>query len=376
MRIPRTLAFYIGREMALYALLGFFGFTAVLVSQNLLRMLRQLAGAGIPLSDVMVVLGHLLPIWATYALPFAFLLGVLVAVGRLSADSEVTAMRACGVGLFQLMTPALVLGLLASATTAWLMIEVEPSLRRNLNTVARDVASRTRLVKPGRVRGFGDRMLFVREMDPDDNVRGVMIWDFSDEDRPFSVFAERGRVSFDADSAILNFQLERGDVHLEPDEPRDPRYQRISFETFDYAFDIGALLAGEAARLRPRHMSMAELRRALERIAEGDELRDLKVRDPAEYHLQIHRRLALPAAPLMFALVGVPLGLRRARGARSWGALVCAALAFVYYGLLGFAEYLVLGDLRLPPAAALWIPNALFLLAAVPLILRARRGHL
>jgi lipopolysaccharide export LptBFGC system permease protein LptF len=67
----------------------------------------------------------------------------------------------------------------------------------------------------------------------------------------------------------------------------------------------------------------------------------------------------------------VPLGLRRARGARSWGALLCIAVVFGYYTLLSVSQFLG-GDGVIPPAAALWLPNLAFAALAAFLLLRAR----
>jgi lipopolysaccharide export LptBFGC system permease protein LptF len=71
----------------------------------------------------------------------------------------------------------------------------------------------------------------------------------------------------------------------------------------------------------------------------------------------------------------VPLGLRRVRGARAAGAMVCVALVFAYYALLSLAEFLG-SKTPVPPSLAMWIPNAVFLLLALPLLWRARRGEL
>jgi lipopolysaccharide export LptBFGC system permease protein LptF len=74
-------------------------------------------------------------------------------------------------------------------------------------------------------------------------------------------------------------------------------------------------------------------------------------------------------------LVGVPLGLRRSRGARSWGALICVAIVFVYYALLSLAQFLA-ESLHVPAALALWLPNVVFGASAVPLLRRASRGEI
>ena len=89
------------------------------------------------------------------------------------------------------------------------------------------------------------------------------------------------------------------------------------------------------------------------------------------FQLELQRRLALPMAPMLFALVGVPLGLRRSRGARSWGALLCIAVVFGYYALLSLSQFLGGGGV-LSPAIALWLPNAAFGALAAFLLYRAR----
>lgn len=378
MRLPRTLTWYVVREIAQYTILGFLVFAAVLLSHNLVRTLGELAGtAGVRVQEVAVVAGLLLPVLATYAVPVSFLFGVLLAVGRLASDSEVKAMRACGLGLRELVMPALGLAVIVSLGTGLLMIRVEPEVRKQLRVVVKKAASRSLGVEPGRFRGLPDRVLFVRARDPDGQLRGVVIWDQSDAERPFVVFAERGHLAFDAERAVVRLDLQRGDLHLEPSGGDASRYRRIAFEKFDYAFDVGDFLAGEASRLRPRDMTMSELRANLARVRaarDPSELVGLREREPGPYEIQLHRRYALPLAPIVFALVAVPLALHRVRGARSFGAMLCVALAFLYYALLSLAEFL--GEERSVPASlAMWIPNAAFLVLAIPLLLRARRGE-
>jgi lipopolysaccharide export system permease protein len=379
MRLSRTLARYLLLEVAQYTVLGFLVFATVLLTQNVIRILGDLTEAvGATAGDLGLVVLHLLPVLVTYALPVSFLFGVLLGVARLASDSEVLAMRACGFGLRQLVVPVLVVGALVSAGTAWLMIDVEHQVRRDLRMVLKRVASRSLGLEGGGFRTMGKRVLFVDRRDQQGNLQRVAIWDRSNPSRPFAVFAETGSVTFDAENAVVKLYLEKGDVHLEPSRSEPDRYRRISFETFDYSFGVSEFLAGEAARLQPRDMSMEELRTNLARVRAAVsplEIDDLREQKPQAYEMQIHRRFALPVAPILFALVGVPLGLRRFRGARAAGAMMCAGVVFAYYALLSFAEFLG-GKAGVPPAIAIWLPNVAFLGLAVPLLWRARRGEL
>ena len=217
--------------------------------------------------------------------------------------------------------------------------------------------------------------MYARRSEEDGSLEGVVIWDNTNPARTFTVFAEAGSLRYDQAAAEIRLVLEQGDLHMEPGE--EQRYRRISFQTFDYRFDVSGLLESEASRLRPRDMSMAELGETLTLIREAPDfetIEHLPERRERPYETQIHRRYAIPVAPVMFALLAVPLGLRRVRGARSAGALTCVALAFAYYALLSLAEFLG-EETGVPAVLALWLPNVVFLAVAIPLLNRARRGE-
>jgi lipopolysaccharide export system permease protein len=378
MRLSRTLSGYVLHEALQYAGIGLLAVSSVLVTQNLLRQLDDLADLGAHATDVLAVVGCLLAILGSYAIPVAFLFGVLVAAGRLSSDSEVTAMRALGVSLAQFTLPFVGLALLVSALTAVLLTDVEPVARRSLRAVMSAIAARGGIIEPGVFNELdprGERLLFVERRDEGNRLSGVVISDRTQPARPFTVVAEGGSFSFDAETGTARVALERGDIHLESADPVDSGYQRIAFASFDYAFDMSNVLGAGMQRIRPREMSTAEIREVLDYFdAHGEPPPVVRVKTRQHYEIQLHRRLALPFAPLLFALVGVPLGLRRTRGARSWGALFCVALVFGYYVLLSSGVYLAERG-TLPAALGIWLPDAVFAAVAGVLLLQARRAE-
>jgi len=369
MLLPRTLARSLAIEVATYAALGCLAFLAILTVQSLAQRLEDLASVGLLWSDTLGVLRWLVPMVGAYAVPMGFLFGVLAAAGRMSADAEVTAMRACGMGLGALLGPVLLVAVAVSVLTALLMMEYEPMARRELRAVFREVASRGAILEPGEFKSIGDRVIFVQSRAMDNRLEGILISDRTNPARPFLVFAQSGRFIFDADQLVIRLELENGDVHVET--RGSGLHQRIAFQHFDYAIDASPLL-DRTRNVRPREMNLAELSASIERA--GHELPAPDARDPNEYRAQLHRRIALPFAPLLFAALGVPLGLQRPKSARSWGVLVCTGLVVAYYTMLTFSEFLGTSG-ALPPALALWIPNVVFGLAALPLLWRAQRGE-
>ncbi len=379
MRVPRILSFYVLREILLYAGLGLLVAGSILVTQNLLQRLDDLAAVGISAADYMTILGCVVGMLSGHALPIAFLFGIMVAVGRISADSEVMAMRSLGISFGQFVVPALLLALLASATTFVLLAEGDPLARRTLRAIFADIASRGGVIEPGnfnRLDRKEARLLFVEDRDEENRLTGVLISDRTDPAQPFTVVAERGRFYFDSENSTAHLQLESGDVHFEPEESELNEYRRISFETFDYAFDMSGILGAGPSQILPLEMSTKRILQVIDHFDQHDGRPpdDVRVKSKEPYEIQLHRRLALPLTPVLFALVGVPLGLRRTRGARSWGVLISVALVFVYYLLLSFGSFLA-DDGALPASLAIWLPNVAFAVIAIPLLYRARRAE-
>lgn len=260
MRMPRILSLYLVREVLQYAALGFFALGAIFVAQNLFRRLDAFLGANFGWSDFLVVLGSVLALVTGYLLPVGFLFGVLVAVGRLSSDSEVVAMRASGMGLRELIAPVALAAIPISLLSGVLLTQVEPEARRELRALWRTMLSRGAFLAPGRFIAVGDRVVFVEQVSEEKELGGVVISDHSNPERPFMVVAEGGRFYLDPENAQVHLELREGDIHFEPRNMDETAYRRIGFERFDYPIEASALLQENVGKLKPRDMRMSELR--------------------------------------------------------------------------------------------------------------------
>jgi len=185
------------------------------------------------------------------------------------------------------------------------------------------------------------------------------------------IFSERGQFRYDEENLLFRLGLSRGAIHLQSPSGTPGPTRVISFDKLDYAFDVRRLITSLADAVRPRQMSALELRDVVHQVRSGGDLSGLDERDPLEYELEIHRRLALPFAPLLFALLAIPLGLGKAARTRSRGAVISMVLAFAYYGLFTQARFLALDGL-LDASWALWLPNVVFAILAIGLMIRVR----
>jgi lipopolysaccharide export system permease protein len=376
MRIPFRLWRLVLREVCVYSGIGAFAFGGLFVLQNLLRQLEDLLGLGVEPGDVAALGGAVALFLAGYVLPVALLFGVLVTFGQLTANSEIRAARAGGVSLAQLAAPVGVLAALASWATGELLREQEPAARRRLVEVTAEVAGRGGLIRPGVLSPLdraGERLVLADARDERGMLRGVFVSDRTNPARPFVVTAREGEFALDAATRTAHLRLRDGEIQLELARRDDPRSQRITFRSLDYAFDVSAVKL-LAKKFRPREMTEPELRGAIARTTSEPPLKGSKEPSRADYEIQLHRRRALPLAPLVFAGLAVPLALGQSRSGRSRGALTCAGITIAYYVALSAAEVTAKKGL-VPVALALWLPNALFGGLALWLLARARRAE-
>jgi len=371
MRISHTASGYLVRQVLGWGAIGLAAVTVVFLSQNLMRMLDKLLMIGVSAAGVATIVKCIAVTLLAHTVPIAFLFGVLVTIGRMAADAEILALRACGFGLREIVLPIFALAVAISSLTAWLLLDVEHRARRELRAAVIAMTTQGSMIEPGEFKRVGDRIVYVRSRDGDGRLESILISDRTDPQRPFMIFAESGIFGWDGERGEARFRLRNGDIHLEPADAGGAQYQRIGFQDFVYSFPVKKLLELETAQLRPKDLTTAELRATLARLEAGETVLHAS-RDPREYRAQIHRRYALPVAPMLFALIGVPLAMRLRRGGRSWGVLLCAGLVAVYYGILTFSQYLALEG-PIPAGIALWIPNTLCAAAAAVLLARARR---
>ena len=341
----------------MHAAVGLLAVTVIFVGRNLFRYGAELLAAGAPLELLGVVLRCVCVASLTYTLPIAFLFGVLAGVARLAEDRETLALDVCGLGLSSLVLPVLGLGLLVSAAAALLALDLEPRAKRELRS-ALSSASSAPLLEAGRFTSLGDRTLWVGARNGT-RVERVFASDRSRPERPVWVFAETGFIRAGSDTRGARLELRNGDLHLASEKRR----VRIAFESFELPLHDAASARWQP---RPKDLSTPELRRVVAGWRD-----DPGLPRPAAHEVQLERRLALPAAPLLFGLTAVPLALQRRRGARSWSVLCSIALVLGYYAVLASGTQLALAGL-VSPRLGLWSPNLLLACTGALLALRDR----
>jgi LPS export ABC transporter permease LptG/LPS export ABC transporter permease LptF len=362
----RILDRYILKEVTPSFLLGIGVFTFVLLLNEILRLAQRLVTQSATASETLGILFNLLPSVLCLTIPMGFLLGVLIAFGRLSADSEIVAMRASGISLYRLLFPILVTAAAGWLATSHLIISVLPDSNQRVRQLLFQVMT-SQAGTEVRPRVFYDRLfpnLMFLVMDTPTGAeywQNVILADLATPDSPRVTFAEEGRLLVNRDERTVTFYLKNAELHqVSQNEPDD--YQRqVSAEIWlplptasffppeDFDVPRGA-----------RELGLAQLQAAYAETG-------LPV-----YLTEIHKKFSIPFACFVFGVLGLALGIRNRRDGRSWGFVASLSILFVYYVLIDVGESMA-NNGRLSPLLGMWIANLVLGAGALFLLVRAAR---
>ncbi len=309
----RILDRYILKEVTPSFLLGIGVFTFVLLLNEILRLAQRLVTQSATASETAGILLNLLPSVLCLTIPMGFLLGVLIALGRLSADSEIVAMRASGVSLYRLLVPVLLTAAAGWLLTSHLIISVLPDSNQRVRQLLFQVMT-SQAGTEVRPRVFYDRLfpnLMFLVMDAptgSEYWQNVILADLATPESPRVTFAEEGRLLVDRDKRTVSFYLRNAELHqVSQQKPED--YQRQAsaeiwlplptanfFPPEDFDVPRGA-----------RELGLSQLQTAYTETG-------LPV-----YLTEIHKKFSIPFACFVFGVLGLALGIQNRRDGRSWG---------------------------------------------------------
>jgi len=352
----RILTRYILSEVTSHALIGVAVFTFVLFTRDLAQLLELIVRNSAPLPSVAEVFSLTVPETLTISIPAGVLVGILIGLSRLSADSEITAMRASGIGLWTFLR---VLSIFVIA--AWLLalgndLYLSPRSQAGMAHLEdRLKASQVSFEVQPRVfyEGFPHLVLYVQDVKAAQGAaiwKGVFIADMTDAASPRITLAKQGILVSETPNT-LHLHLIDGSTH-EVDPKQPDRYQVSTFEQTDLPVPVPQSDTAKEQDLAPlAQLSTHELWRKAEIIRRPDVAR--------WYWIELHRRFAVPTACLVLALVGIPLGLSSKKGGKSSGFVITILLVFAYY-LFSIVGVSLARQGKVSPGFGVWMADIIF----------------
>ena len=362
------------REVATSALLGTVLFTFILFLRSLGKLAEQLVRGSATPETVAYLSGLVFIPTLTFAVPVGVLVGILIGLSRQASDNEITALRASGVPARRLLWPVMTFALLgflvAGAASLWLT----PWSIRETGRIINELAA-VQLTAEIQERVFDEQfpnmILYVGGVDPGPVVRwrNVFMADTTPSEQRSGSIREQAqgpRVTF-AEEAIAVADPKSNRIQLSLRNARSHELGKDPTDDINSAFPSGdqSLEAKKpverVARPYPEMDSLPLARLAYAKGAPN-----------AEARIELHQRLALPLACFLLAMVGLPLGISQRKAGKSVSFVLTVLLAFFYYmsfiSLVGLAR-----QGTMPVELAVWLPNLVFGLAGIILLVRLER---
>jgi LPS export ABC transporter permease LptG/LPS export ABC transporter permease LptF len=362
----RILTRYILKEVLSHALIGGALFTFILFMRDLPHILELVVRNSASLGDVLKILAYTLPNMFTVTIPMAVLVGILLGLSRLAADSEITAMRASGIGVWSFVRIVSMVGFTALGIGLFNSLYLAPlATRAGIDIESSLMNSQAGYEVQPRVfyEDFKNYVLYVQDVVAGSgaaNWHRLFLADLSDPQSLKITTAEQATVVNDGSQELL-MRLRNGTRHETSLEQPD-QYNVSTFSATDLPMAFGAQ---DDVKSRNTSPIMA--------MTNGELLDRSHKRGGKWYLIELDKRYAYPAACLVMMLVAVPLGLSSKRGGKGGGFVLTILLVFVYYFFSTIGVALARQN-KVPAFAGVWLANILFGACGIVLLRQMATG--
>lgn len=323
----------------------------ILVSNQLASVLGQAAERGYPRAVIVGLIGLTTIQNLTVLIPVGLLLGIVLALGRLYHESEMAAIRACGIGTARLLRPIAILAIAVSGFLAWLALDGAPQAFGRAQEIRREALRQAQfgMLEPGKFHTFagGDAVFYAESADPDGTLRRVFL-QRRVQDRVEVALAERATHEMRENGAVHVLVLYDGERY--EGTPGQPVMRRVRFAEHGFPVRVADPATGP------------------ERV-EARSTRDLYASREPKAQGELQWRLSLPIMALVLTLLAVPLSELKPRQGR-YARLGLAILVYFVYSNLVSAARTWIDKGKLDPSIGLWWTHAIVLLVAVVLLWR------
>jgi LPS export ABC transporter permease LptG/LPS export ABC transporter permease LptF len=363
----RILTRYILKEVLSHAFIGGALFTFVLFMRDLPHLLELVVRNSASLGTVVEIFLLTLPNMFTVTIPMAVLVGILLGLSRLAADSEITAMRAAGIGVWSFVGVVAIVSIIGWGVGMANSLYFAPRASRTTLRLEAELLNAQASYEVQRgvfYEDFKNYVLYVQDVRPASgaaNWREIFLADLSDPESPKITTGASATVVNGADqTAIMRMRngTEHQTVANQPDQ-----YNVSTFSQTDLPLTLSTQEDTRPGRNESPILAMSN----------QDLLARSRMPGGQWYLIELYKRFAYPAACLVLMLVGVPLGISSQRGGKSAGFVLTIVLVFVYYFLSSTGTALARQN-KVPAVVGVWLANALFATCGVVLLRQMSTG--
>jgi len=348
--------------------------TFVVFTREFGRLSELLITRNASIDVIAMIAGMILPTILIFSMPLSFLIGILIGLSGLSGESQITALRACGVPLRTLLRPVLGLGILVGGITAIMSLIILPETNDRFFALTDKISLRqaTAQIQPRVFNEDYPNMVFYLDDLAVDKQRWsrVFLADNTDPKSPRTVLAREGTWVTDSQALRLQLHLQNGTIYeLDPDNPGKDKLSVFGSTDIPIEFNRGSAREEPGEANHKRRVSEISTR----------ELWQSNLTDPPEEafkrEIELQKRLAIPFSVLGFCLLGLTLGVSSKKGGRTSGFVVSLLLVVTWFVI--FTDGLRLASVRnVPPWLGAWGADIILTLIGLALLVTAERGSM
>ena len=337
----------------------------IILATRMLSITELIVNRGVHPAQVVRMVLYLLPDIIVFALPAASLMAVVVAFLRLSADSEIVALKSSGVSLYQMLPSVFALSICGFLIALVIGTAMVPQANRSFKDLIFQIAeSNADLGIKERVfcEPFDNVIFYVNSFSTRERVmKDVFVADRREREATNTIVAQQGRIIPHPKERVITLHFQKGTIFMVERNLRSSR--TIQFNTYDLNIGLKDIMAALATRKKaPKEMAVGELVRQL-----GNSQK--RTKEHNEMMIELLEKFSIPLAVFLMGIIGVPLGAQlRARG-RSAGIGVSLLVFLMYYMCLAGMKSICENG-TIPPTIGIWIPDVFLLVSCIYLLRR------
>ncbi len=350
----KTLNWYVTRGFLLAFSMAIGILTFGMTGANLVKVLDYVS-QGISFWTFLQFTCYILPIILTFTVPWAVMVAVMLVFGRMSADSEITAMRACGISIMQIVSPILIITFFLTLFCLYLQVEVGPPLLGKSRSLMSTAALNQPLAifEPGKPIEYEDTIIYIDDKEGENIIKGVQLYKLTDEQEvAVDISAVHGKLTVDQEKQLLNVFLYDCLIVNRTEEGGEGAPSRFFAQEVKFNFNYGQQANAERVSVRPKFMRLTDLMARIRMTKQANQ-------DTTELEVELNQRIAFALSPIAFLLLGLPLAIRTSRRETSVGLFLSVILAGVFFLSIILCESLSSYP-KLYPQYLLWLPNIIF----------------
>jgi len=359
-------------HVQLFLLIGSCLLGLILVGR-MLQLREMLLSQNLGPFDVLRLFFYLSPVFMVLLTPIACMLSVFLTFLRMSSDRELTALKASGVSLYQLLAAPVAFSCLCACFSLYIALYgMSWGMEHFKLSLLEFARTKTKLSLQSGVfnQEFPGLTIYAQKVDLNSGeIRFVFVQDKTSKTFTNVIIAPEGTVTSDPEKEQLRVVFKNGRIFRREGEKLDVMH----FGTYAVRLPLGNMLRSMGlARTTPKELSFARL---LEYDADPELLKTFDHNVARRVKVEIQKRLALPLACVVLGLFSVPIACVFRALKQQHGLVLALGVFLVYYSMLSVAESL--GESRvLPPFVAVWLPNVLFAATGVVFLRHAVRERI